>query len=218
VGIPKTIDNDLPGTDQTIGFSTCVDVVTEAVERLRSTAESHDRIMVLEVMGRDSGYVALHGGLAGGAQAILIPEVEYDTDQLALFFEKRREAGYNYSVVVVSEGAIEKKSAKNLHTGSVGSYVGKLLEEKTAMETRVTVLGHLQRGGSPNATDRILAAQFAVHAVDLVADKKFGRIVIKKDGVIADMKYKSIARWQKKADYSNQYDPSNSKTNWDLFW
>ena len=185
IGIPKTIDNDLPGSDDTIGFSTSVGIVTDAVERLQSTAESHYRLMVLEVMGRNSGYIALHGGIAGGAHVILVPEIPFEFEPIAHKILERKKLGRNFSVVVVAEGAheaggervtkSEQDGKKNL--GGIGSYVAKVLNEKTAMETRVTVLGHVQRGGPPNPHDRILAARFAHHALKLAVEKKFGRCV-----------------------------------------
>lgn len=200
IGIPKTIDYDLPGTEETIGFSTCIDVVTDAVERLQSTAESHDRLMVLEVMGRDSGFIALHGGLAGGAHVILIPEIEFDIDVLVQHINERKAMGWNYSVLVVSEGSREKnQDATYLNTegshkrlGGIGQRVAEKLEAKTHMETRVTVLGHIQRGGSPNARDRIIASEFAVYAVDLAAKKQFNQLVVRQENRITHISYSDI--------------------------
>jgi phosphofructokinase-like protein len=206
IGIPKTIDNDLPGTDQTIGFSSCVDVVADAVFRLRSTAESHDRVMVLEVMGRDSGYIALHGGIAGGAHAILIPEIPFSYEAVCATIQRRKKLGRNFSLVVVSEGAHEDAASpyyggnttgvKNL--GGIGSIVARTLFEKTQMDTRYTVLGHLQRGGMPSAWDRILANQFAVHAMDLVLQKKFGNVVALQGATLTHVPYDEIDSFQRK--------------------
>lgn len=201
VGVPKTIDNDLPGTDQTIGFSTCVDLVAESVERLHSTAEAHDRIMVLEVMGRDSGYIALHGGLAGGAHVILIPEIPFQFEPICKRIKERQDIGRNFSLVVVSEGAHEQGSRASYHAassgvknlGGIGELVAKKLFELTKLDTRYTVLGHLQRGGSPNATDRVLATQFGVRAVELVAKNQFNRLVVLRNGRVTDISYQDIS-------------------------
>lgn len=200
IGIPKTIDNDLPGTDQTIGFSSCVDLVADSVMRLHSTAESHDRVMVLEVMGRDSGYIALHGGLAGGANVILIPEVPFDFDKIYKKIMYRKSLGRNFSLVVVSEGASEKggeaiyseNSSGSKNLGGIGQRVARKLNEMSGMETRVTVLGHLQRGGAPNAADKLLATRFGIHAVELAAKKAFNRLVVLKNGAINDISYKEV--------------------------
>jgi len=206
VGIPKTIDNDLPGTDQTIGFSSCVDLVSDAVFRLRSTAESHDRIMILEVMGRDSGYIALHGGVAGGANVILLPEIPFSYDVICQKILHRKQLGRNFSLVVVSEGAYEANAAphyedtstgvKNL--GGIGAMVARELHQRTQMDTRFTVLGHLQRGGAPNAYDRLLANRFAVHAVDLVVQGKFGYFVALRGNSITEVPYEDIESFQRK--------------------
>jgi len=206
IGIPKTIDNDLPGTDRTIGFSTCVDIVAESVERLQSTAESHDRIMVLEVMGRDSGYIALHGGLAGGANIILIPEIPFDYEAIVKKIQERKTMSRKFSVIVVSEGAYEKgheasykkemSGEKNL--GGIGHLIAKKLFEKTGMDIRVTVLGHLQRGGSPNAEDRIIATRFGVYAVDLAAKNQFGRLVVLKGQELTDIPYNEVPIYQRR--------------------
>lgn len=205
IGIPKTIDNDLPGTDQTIGFSSCVDVVADAVFKLRSTAESHDRVMVLEVMGRDSGYIALHGGLAGGAHVILMPEIPFSYEAICQTIQRRKQLGRNFSLVVVSEGAYEDAASpyyggnttgvKNL--GGIGSIVARTLFEKTQMDTRYTVLGHLQRGGMPSAWDRILASRFAVHAIDLVLQKKFGHVVALHGSTLTQVPYAQITSFHR---------------------
>lgn len=211
VGIPKTIDNDLPGTDQTIGFSTCVDLVSESIERLQSTAESHDRIMILEVMGRDSGYIALHGGLAGGAHVILIPELPFDYGAIVQKIQERKNMSRKYSVIVVSEGAYEKgaqarykkESSGEKNLGGVGHELARKLYELTHMDTRVTVLGHLQRGGSPNASDRILATRFGVHAIELIAKKKFGRLVVLKGQTLSDLPFEEIPSFERRKLSSN---------------
>ena len=188
IGIPKTIDNDLPGSDSTIGFSTAVDVVTDAIQRLQSTAESHDRVMVLEVMGRNSGFIALHGGIAGGAHAILIPEVPFDSRYIEEKLKERKALGRNFSVVVVAEGAKEigtgaftkTENDGKANLGGVGTHVANTINRLTGMETRVTVLGHVQRGGSPNPSDRVLATRFAHRAVSLALKSTFGVCVAMK--------------------------------------
>lgn len=206
IGIPKTIDNDLPGTEQTIGFASCVDFVADAVKRLRSTAESHDRVMVIEVMGRDSGYIALHGGLAGGAHAILIPEIAFDLKKVEKKILERKIGGERFSIIVVSEGAKEKgekakyidESVPNKRLGGIGQYVANKLAANTGIESRVTVLGHLQRGGEASPVDRILASNFAVHACNLASQKNFGRFVIHKAGKVSDIPYKIISPYERR--------------------
>ncbi len=188
VGVPKTIDNDLSATDLTFGFSTAVNTATEALDRLHSTAESHHRAMVVEVMGRDAGWIALESGIAGGADGILIPEIPFDIGKICHMVKRRQITGSRFSIIVVAEGAVplggkqviqaEATGGYNhIRLGGMGHYVGRLIQEKTGIETRVTVLGHLQRGGSPNAFDRILATQFGASAVELVAQEKFGHMV-----------------------------------------
>ena len=187
VGVPKTIDNDIKGTDFTFGFNTAVSIVTEAIDRLHTTAESHHRVMVVEVMGRHSGWIAVHSGIAGGADAILIPEVPFDIKDVCKKLRKRHE-NKNFSIVVIAEGAkmkggdmilqTEKKDAfGHVRLGGIGRYVADEIEEKTGIETRLTVLGHTQRGGSPTAYDRILATRFGVRAVDAVKKGDFGKMV-----------------------------------------
>jgi ATP-dependent phosphofructokinase / diphosphate-dependent phosphofructokinase len=207
IGIPKTIDNDLPGTEQTIGFSTCVDLVANSVSLLQSTAESHDRVMVLEVMGRDSGYISLYGGLAGGAQIILLPEILFSYEAIYKKIEERKKIGRNYSVIVVAEGAKEKDNTKfSARNISISQKVANKVFEKTLMETRVTVLGHLQRGGVPSPKDRLLATCFGVSAVDLAVKGSFGRIVVVKDGKISDTAYQNIRKWERrKIDISDPH-------------
>ena len=185
VGVPKTIDNDLGGTDLTFGFDSAVAVVTDAVDRLHTTAQSHHRVMVVEVMGRYAGWIALYGGIAGGGDIILIPEIPFDMDKICEFILKRREAGKRFSIVIVAEGAhpkggemvvqkIVEESHDQIRLGGIGYEVGQEIERKTGLETRTVVLGHLQRGGSPTAFDRILATRFGAKAVDLVAEGKYG--------------------------------------------
>ncbi len=189
IGVPKTIDNDVEGTDQTFGFDTAVSIVTEAIDRLHSTAESHQRVMVVEVMGRHTGWIATVGGLAGGADCILIPERPTSMSQICEVLQKRHARGRVFSIVVVAEGFqlsgdshMVTKDQKldefgHVHLGGIGEVVGKEIEKRTGFETRVTVLGHVQRGGSPTAFDRVLGTRYGVKAVDLIEEKKFGSMV-----------------------------------------
>ncbi len=188
VGVPKTIDNDLSATDQTFGFDTALATATEALDKLHTTAESHHRVMVLEVMGRYAGWIALQAGLAGGADVILIPEIPFNIDKVIAKVEERRDAGKRFSIVVVAEGArpvggdyvVQRRvedSFEPIRLGGIGNVVATQIEEGTGMETRVTVLGHLQRGGIPTPFDRILATRFGTKAVNLVMDGKFGEMV-----------------------------------------
>ena len=188
VGVPKTIDNDLSATDMTFGFQTAVETATDAVDKLHTTAASHDRVMILEVMGRDAGWIALASGIAGGADVILIPEIPYDIQKVVDRVMSRERGGIKFSIVVVAEGAYPRDGApvaqesnvvgrRQPILGGVGRWLVKQIQEATGHETRVTVLGHLQRGGIPCPADRILATQYGVAAVDLVAEGKFGHMV-----------------------------------------
>ncbi|MBU1113188.1 MAG: 6-phosphofructokinase [Candidatus Omnitrophica bacterium] len=198
VGVPKTIDNDLEGTDFTFGFDTAVNIVMECIDRLHTTAESHNRIMVVEVMGRHAGWIAAYSGIAGGADYILIPEIPIDIEKVCSSLRKRHERGKNFSIVVVAEGAFfkeenvclqEKKLDEFGHVrlGGIGHTLGRLIEEKTSFETRVTVLGHIQRGGSPTAFDRVLGTRFGVKAYDLIKEGKFGRMASLKGKEVIDV-------------------------------
>lgn len=188
LGVPKTIDNDVSGTDYTFGFWTAVQTATEALDRLHSTAESHDRVMVVELMGRDAGHLALAAGVAGGADAILIPEIPYDIDAVIRKIEERRRFGLTFSLIAVAEGAFprggsihteelpdEQQKGRLVKLGGIGRFVGEQIAERTGCETRVTVLGHLQRGGSPVAFDRVLSTQFGVAAADAAMRGEWGR-------------------------------------------
>ena len=193
VGVPKTIDNDLNGTDYTFGFDTAVNIVTEAIDRIHTTAESHNRVMVIEVMGRHSGWIALYAGLAGGADMILIPEQKYTIQEVVNTIRKRHEGGKDFSIVVVAEGAQLVSAAGgedeyvvseggrdefgHVKLGGIGQLVANAVEEATSYETRVTVLGHLQRGGTPTAFDRVLGTRFGIAAIDLVHADDFGKMV-----------------------------------------
>ncbi len=189
VGVPKTIDNDLGGTDVTFGFQTAVQIVTDAIDRLHTTAESHNRVMVLEVMGRHTGWIAAHAGLAGGADAILVPERPFDVEDVAEHLRKRHARGPNFSIVVVAEGATPREGTLQVLEGSdtdafgharlggIGVLLEGELERLTGYESRVTILGHVQRGGSPVAYDRVLATRFGVAAMDAALGGRSGAMV-----------------------------------------
>lgn len=188
VGVPKTIDNDLSGTDYTFGFNTAVSIATDALDRLRTTAEAHQRVIILEVMGRYTGWIALESGLAGGADVILIPEKPFSVVEICEYIAQRQKRGRNFSVVVVSEGARPKDGGEivygagvdefgNVRFGGVGYFLGKEIEKCMGIETRVVVLGHIQRGGTPTAFDRLLGTRFGLAAVDFVHEGKFGCLV-----------------------------------------
>lgn len=206
VGIPKTIDNDVGKTESAIGFETAAFVAAEALDRLQPTAASHDRVMVLEVMGRDAGNIALAAGIAGGADVILIPEIPYHIDRVAKkIISIREKEGRNFALVVVSEAvrAAKGKAMKIEHVdgekryGGIGNYIGDALAKATGFETRVTVLGHVQRGCAPTPGDRLLASAFGVHAVELVAAGKFDRMVAWSNRCVIDVPIeKAIASYQ----------------------
>ncbi len=185
VGAPKTIDNDLSCTDFTFGFDTAVNIATEAIDRLHTTAESHHRIMVVEVMGRHAGWIAVYSGLAAGADMILIPEMPIEMDEVCAALKKRHDKGKGFSIVVVAEGAKFKKgdvvtqeekldAFGHVRLGGISEILAKIMEERTGYETRVTVLGHIQRGGTPTAFDRVLATRFGIKTVELALTEKFG--------------------------------------------
>ncbi|MEI7865450.1 MAG: ATP-dependent 6-phosphofructokinase [Chthoniobacterales bacterium] len=195
VGVPKTIDNDLESTDVTFGFDTAVSRVADAIDNLRTTAESHRRVLVLEVMGRHTGWLALHGGVAGGADAVLLPEVPFDGDLLARFVKDAERRVQRSLIVVVAEGARAKSgrqirkqtSSGDSRLGGIGGYVESLIATRTGRETRVCTLGHLQRGGAPTAFDRVLGQQFGVRSVELCTDGMFGRMVSYRFGSVTDV-------------------------------
>jgi 6-phosphofructokinase 1 len=186
IGVPKTIDNDICGTDYTFGFDTAVNIVMDAIDKLHSTAESHNRVMVIEVMGRHTGWIAVEAGIAGGADVILIPEVPLNIDEVCETIRKRHDRGRDFSIVVVAEGVEigglhilqdqEKDAFGNVRLGGIGHVLAREIDQRTGYETRVTVLGHLQRGGSPSAFDRLLATRFGVKAIDMVHDGQFGKM------------------------------------------
>jgi phosphofructokinase-like protein len=196
VGVPKTIDNDLSGTDYTFGFDTAVSICTEAIDRIHTTAESHNRVMVVEVMGRHAGWIAVHSGIAGGADVILIPERPVVFEDVCEEIRRRHSRGKNFSIVVISEGCelpgaddkgeVDQFGHKLLAKRGVGERLGEEIENRTGFETRVTVLGHVQRGGSPTPRDRILATRFGLKAADLVEAGEFGQMAaLRGDDVIA---------------------------------
>jgi 6-phosphofructokinase 1 len=195
VGVPKTIDNDLGGTEVTFGFHTAVQTACDAIDRLRTTAESHDRVIVVEVMGRHAGWVAAYAGIAGGADAILVPEWPYDIEAVCDLLRQRHSHGTTYSIVVVSEGAKEKDSDTSVtgsqtdafgheRLGGVAVTLSEEIEKRTGYESRYTILGHTLRGGTPTAFDRVLATRFGVAAMDAVSDGRFGEMVALQGGEI----------------------------------
>ena len=198
VGVPKTIDNDLSGTDYTFGFDTAVSIATEAIDRLHTTAESHNRVMVVEVMGRHTGWIAVVSGIAGGADVILIPEQPISVDEACADIQRRHERGKDFSIVVVSEGyelegsgegdgEVDQFGHVRLSARGVGDTLAREIEERTGFETRVTVLGHIQRGGSPTARDRILATRFGLKAADLAQSGTFGRMAALRGDQVVDV-------------------------------
>jgi ATP-dependent phosphofructokinase / diphosphate-dependent phosphofructokinase len=204
VGVPKTIDNDLSATDYTFGFDTAVFICTEAIDRLHTTAESHNRVMVVEVMGRQTGWIAVMSGIAGGADVILIPEHPISVDEACEDIRRRHERGKDFSIVVVSEGyeleglADEPETDEfghvRLSERGVGARLAAQIEERTGYETRVTVLGHVQRGGSPTPRDRVLATRYGLKAADLVHEGRFGRMAALHGDAIVDVSLEEATR------------------------
>ena len=199
VGVPKTIDNDLGGTDVTFGFQTAVQIVTDAIDRLHTTAESHNRVMVVEVMGRHAGWIATHAGIAGGADAILVPERPFDIEEVCAHLRRRHERGRSFSIVVVAEGATPREGTMQTlqgtatdafghpRLGGIGVTLEHEIEQRTGFQTRVTILGHVQRGGTPTAFDRVLATRFGVAAMYAVASGHFGKMVALQGARIAEV-------------------------------
>jgi 6-phosphofructokinase 1 len=213
VGVPKTIDNDLAATDQTFGFDTAVGVATEALDRLRDTADSHDRVMLVEVMGRHAGWIALAAGLAGGADAILLPEIPYRVDAIADLIRARGRSGKNYSIVVVAEGAKPLGGEASIGAQALGGMprligaaqrLASALEPQLDADMRVTVLGHIQRGGSPSSFDRVLATRYGVAAAELVAKEQFGKMVALRHGEIVTVDIADAVAAPKLVDPSSQ--------------
>ncbi|HPT39327.1 MAG TPA: 6-phosphofructokinase [Candidatus Omnitrophota bacterium] len=216
VGVPKTIDNDLSATDYTFGFDTALNVAMECIDRLHTTAESHHRVIVAEVMGRHAGWIAIEAGIAGGADVILIPEKPIDLDEVCKIIKHRHERGKTFSIVVVAEGAQFKDGTMvtqeqkldafgHVRLGGIGENLGELIEKRTGFETRVSVLGHIQRGGSPTAFDRVLGTRFGVKAVELVINKKFGQMVALAGNKIIDVPLTEAVKDLKTVD-SELYD------------
>ncbi len=185
MGVPKTIDNDIAGTDMTFGFDTAVQVATDAIDRLHTTAESHHRILVVELMGRHAGWIALHAGMAGGADVILIPERPFDIEEVCELLRRRHARGRYFSIVVVAEGAVPREGTLaaaegpkdefgHVRLGGIGQRLEREIEQRTGFETRTTVLGHIQRGGTPTAFDRVLATRFGIAAVDAAHERRWG--------------------------------------------
>ena len=208
VGVPKTIDNDLSGTDYTFGFDTAVNIAMDAIDRIHTTAESHKRVMIIEVMGRHAGWIAMHSGLAAGADIILIPEREIYVEQIIKVIQSRLDRGRKFSIVVVAEGAKFSESDKKESTlvlqdkkldefghvrlGGISNTLADVIEKRTGIETRATILGHIQRGGSPTAYDRVLGTRFGVYAVEMINDNKFGRMAALKAAEITGKQQKYI--------------------------
>jgi 6-phosphofructokinase 1 len=217
VGIPKTIDRDLNGTDYTLGYDTALNVITEEVDRLRTTAGSHNRLFVVEVMGRHAGWLALEGGQAAGAHVILIPECPFDIQKVAHLLQKRRNAGVRYDIVIVSEGAKIKghdevylsdkvDSFGHKVLGGIGESLAKQLEEITGFETRHVILSHIQRGGQPSARDRLMGRYFGIAAVDLILEEDFGRMVALREGQITSVSLKQAIEKLYVVDVDKYYD------------
>jgi ATP-dependent phosphofructokinase / diphosphate-dependent phosphofructokinase len=212
VGVPKTIDNDLGGTDVTFGFQTAVQIATDAIDRLHTTAESHNRVMVVEVMGRNAGWIATHAGIAGGADAILVPERPFDVDAVVAHLRRRHERGRSFSIVVVAEGAAPREGSLQTQPGTptdafgharlggVGVTLESEIEQRTGYEARVTILGHVQRGGTPVAFDRVLATRFGVAAMDAAAAGRFGTMVGLRGSEVVDVSLEAALREPKLLD------------------
>lgn len=192
IGLPKTIDNDVFGTDVSFGFDSAVNIATEAIDRLHSTANSHKRIMVIEVMGHNAGWIALYAGIAGGGDLVLLPELGYDNDCIIKYLKDRTAKNKPYSIVVVAEGILPDRKKK-----SAAHHISTLISEKTGLETRETVLGYVQRGGSPSPADRILATRYGAHAADLIARGEYGNMVALKNNAIVAVPLAEIAGIQK---------------------
>lgn len=208
VGVPKSIDNALSGTDYAFGFDTAVNIATECIDRLHTTAESHHRIIVIEVMGRFTGWIALEAGIAGGADIILVPEIPVELDHLKEVLKERHRRGKNFSIIVVSEGAkingvpflkIDEKQSPH-RTNKIGEKIANFIEKETGYDTRVSVLGHIQRGGSPSAFDRIIGTRFGVRAVELVKDEKFGQMVSLRDNKMHSVDLEKAVKRHKPID------------------
>jgi 6-phosphofructokinase 1 len=211
VGVPKTIDNDITGTDQTFGYDTAVMIATEAVDRIHTTADSHNRVVVIEVMGRDAGWIAYAAGIAGGAHVVLVPEKEIDIDHVCALLKYNYDHGKHYGVVVVAEGchlpevgqvlgSSQVDSFGHVRLSGIGEALAELIEQKTGYETRSVNLGHTQRGGVPTAFDRLLGQRYGLHAIDMVHQKKWGRIAVLHGTDITDIPIKDAISTNRKLD------------------
>ncbi len=211
VGVPKTIDNDISGTDQTFGFDTAVMIATEAVDRIHTTADSHNRVVVIEVMGRDAGWIAYAAGIAGGAHVVLVPEKEIDINHVCALLKYNYDHGKHYGVVVVAEGchlpevgqvigSAQVDSFGHARLSGIGEALADLIEKKTGYETRSVNLGHTQRGGVPTAFDRLLGQRYGLHAIDMVHDKKWGRIAVLRGTDITDIPIKEAIATNRRLD------------------
>jgi 6-phosphofructokinase len=208
IGVPKTIDNDLHGTDITFGFQTAVSIATEALDRVHSTAASHHRVMVVELMGRNAGWITLHAGVASGSDVVLIPEIEFDLEKVCDFCVKRSQRGKRFTIIAVSEGAkpkggeqivdrVVEDSPEAIRLGGIAKWLSDQIEQRTEIESRYVVLGHTQRGGTPVAGDRVLATQFGHHAMQLLKMGKENRLVVMQGGVLGDVDIQSAANKQR---------------------
>ncbi|WP_428936732.1 6-phosphofructokinase [Fontivita pretiosa] len=208
VGVPKTIDNDLVGCDQTFGFDTAVQTATECLDKIHSTAMSHHRVMVVEVMGRNAGWLALHAGIASGSDIILIPEIAYHLDKINQILIQRSRQGKRFSIICMSEGAravggqvvvarTDPTSPDPIRLGGCSYLLAQQIEQATGLETRATILGHIQRGGTPSAMDRVLATRYGLHALELVVSGAFGKLVVLKDGQIGQVNIQDVAGKQR---------------------
>jgi ATP-dependent phosphofructokinase / diphosphate-dependent phosphofructokinase len=211
IGVPKTIDNDLSGTDVTFGYDTAMSIATEAVDRIHTTADSHNRVIVIEVMGRDAGWIAYGAGIAGGAHVILVPEREIDIDHVCALLKYNYDHGKHYGLVVVAEGchlpevgqvtgSQQVDSFGHVHLSGIGEALADLIEKKTGYETRSVNLGHTQRGGVPTAFDRLLGQRYGLHAIDMVHDKKWGRIAVLHGNDITDITIKEAIASNRRLD------------------
>lgn len=209
IGVPKTIDNDLEGCDQTFGFDTAVTTATDALDKIHTTAMSHHRVMVVEVMGRNAGWLALHAGVASGSDVILIPEIDYDLGKVCELLEYRSRVGKRFSIICVSEGAKPKggdlviqrrveTSPDPIRLGGIGNKLAKDIEDAIGLEARAVILGHVQRGGTPTAADRVLATQYGYHALQLLVGGAVGKLVVQKDGKISEVDITHVAGKQRK--------------------
>jgi 6-phosphofructokinase 1 len=214
IGVPKTIDNDLAGTDFTFGFDTAVNVATGAIDRVHTTAEAHNRVIVVEVMGRDSGWIAIYSGVAGGADVILIPEVPFDIEKVAELIRQRHARGRYFSIVVAAEGAkfastgeattvhqnVEKDEFGHERLGGIGNQLAREIEKRTGFETRSVVLGHIQRGGSPSSFDRVLATRYGLGAIDMVHRGEWGKMAALRGNRIVSVPLQEAIATNRKVD------------------